>query len=61
MTLALRTRQPYLDVLAWHPRDVDTAYRLLLDQAEEQQAGAREDRFAAMRGQLLERMRTRGR
>jgi hypothetical protein len=61
MTLALRTRQPYLDVLSWHPRDVDTAYRLLLDQAEAQQVSAREDRFAAMRQQLLERMNNRGR
>lgn len=61
MLVALRTGQPYSDVLTWDPRDVDTAMRILFDdQDREQQAEqdrAREARFAAGTQEVFERMR----
>jgi len=57
MALALRTGQPFSDVQTWHPRDKDTAWRVLFDQDQAEQDRARDQRFSAATAQVHERMR----
>jgi hypothetical protein len=45
MALARRTGQPFLHLLQWHTRDVDTIYRILLDEQLEVEAEASEARL----------------
>lgn len=56
MLVALRTGQPFSDILRWHPRDMETAVRILDDQrkqAEDEAAErARDERFAKMQEQM---------
>ena len=56
MGIALLTGQRYLDLLRWHPRDVDTLLAIYEEQAERQAEQAREERFAAMTAELKQRM-----
>lgn len=57
MRLALRSGQPFADLLDWHPRDVDSAWQIYVDDHEQQQEQARDERFAAMSAELRQRMR----
>jgi hypothetical protein len=56
MLVALRSGQPFSDILGWHPRDVDTAVQILIDAGQPDEDQAREERFAAMTAELRQRM-----
>lgn len=57
--MALATGQPFLHLLHWHPRDVDTAWQELVDRQQAAEAQAREERFEAARQLVLAQMRGR--
>lgn len=56
MLVALRSGQPFSDVLHWHPRDVDTAVQILVDDQGPDEDRARDARFAEMTAELKRRM-----
>jgi hypothetical protein len=45
-------RQPFLDLLGWHPRDVDTLEEVLRDLAQDAEDQAAEGRLAEQRRHL---------
>lgn len=55
MQVAVRSGQPFLDLLRWHPRDLDTFYRIHEQLAEQQKERERDARFAQMREELARR------
>lgn len=55
MQVAVRSGQPFLDLLRWHPRDLDTFYRIHEQLAEEQEERERDARFAQMGAELRQR------
>lgn len=48
--------QPFLDLLQWHPRDVDTAWQELADRQAAIENANRESRFAAMEAETRQQM-----
>lgn len=56
MHLAEQSGQPFLDLLRWHPRDVDTLLGIYVDRAEQVQEQQRDQRFAQMSEELARRM-----
>lgn len=56
MLVALRSGQPFTDLLGWHPRDVDTAVQILINDRGPVEDQAREARFAEMTAELKRRM-----
>ncbi|HET8716667.1 MAG TPA: hypothetical protein VFM50_02865 [Nocardioidaceae bacterium] len=54
--MARRSGQPFLDLLRWHPRDVDTWWQMDIDDAEAAQEQDRDARFAAATAELRQRM-----
>lgn len=57
MALAKRSGQPFLDLLQWHPRDMETLVAMYEDEAQAAAEQAREERFAAGTAELQRRMR----
>ena len=59
MAISIRTGVRFLDLLVWHPRDVDTFCQIEMDLAkaelERQEELARDARFAEMTAQLKRR------
>jgi hypothetical protein len=57
MRLAMRTGQPFRDLVAWwDPRDVDTAYQILLDEQEQAEEQAAIERLQQKAQALAQRM-----
>jgi hypothetical protein len=51
--------QAFTDLLAWHPRDVDTLEQIYHDRVQAADDEAREARFAAGTAQVFENMKGR--
>lgn len=57
MALAKLSGQPFSDMLAWHPRDVETLTAMFEAEHQAREEQAREERFAAGTAEVLRRMR----
>lgn len=57
MQIAMRTGVSFLELLQWHPRDVDTFYAISAEIQQQRDDEARDARFAAMTAELQQRAR----